>query len=822
MKDVGFALRSLWKAKPFAIATFLTLSLCIGANTVLFVFVNGVLLKPLAVPQPDRLVFVVNGYRKAGLPRAGTGVPDHFDRVSGMKSVESLALYSYRSSTTGDVGRPERVGVMSVTPSYFRVARVEPFIGRTFLEREGEPDSNARAILSYSYWRDRFRANPNVLGEVIRIDDRPYTIVGVMPRTFQVVEPAESRLWIPLAFTSAQKSDQNRHNNSYNSIGRLREGATVTQAQGEVDRLNEAARFRLREWRTMMETSGFGTVVLPLQQDLVRNVRASLQFLWGSTLLVLLIGCANVVNLALVRSHGRTRDLVTRMALGAGRLAIVRHVFTECLLLTTASGLMGLTVGWASLRVIGRFDLRQIPRAQSLGIDTGTVCFTVGLSITVAALMALFTLGAVRGVNLASVLHEGGRGASSGRARLLRRSLVVVQVAIAFMLLVGSGLLISSFRRVASISPGFDSTHVLTANVSLPVRRYVVQTSDPNVQDRSRLDRFAEVTVEQLRAMPGVVNAGITSSIPLSGGTSTNSVMAEGRPPKPGEPPMTAMRVHVTPGYMETLRIPLLRGRYFDKRDRADAPQVVIVDSRLAERLWPGQDPVGRRMYQGSVDQPDPRGWQTVVGVVGEVKQIGLVADRPVGGVYYYPMGQNPAIGLTFVVRTAGEPGGMTAALRQTIAATDPELPVYRVRTYEEVISDSLLMRRWPMLVTTAFAIVALLLAAIGLYGVLAYVVSQRSRELAIRMALGGAPARVMRLVAREGFALVAVGLLGGGLGVALLQRAVTSLLYGVEPGDPRVLTLAGLLLGVMAAGACAIPAWRVTQVDPVRELNRE
>ncbi|HSK09254.1 MAG TPA: FtsX-like permease family protein [Vicinamibacterales bacterium] len=424
-------------------------------------------------------------------------------------------------------------------------------------------------------------------------------------------------------------------------------------------------------------------------------------------------------------------------------------------------------------------------------------------------------------LNLGSAFHDGGRGASSGRARKVRRLLVVTQVAVAFVLLVGSGLLISSFRHVLAIDPGFDTTQVLTASVSLPVRRYVVQTPDPNVQDVGAIHRFADTAIAHLRATPGVVNAGFTSSIPLSGGTSTNPILAEGRPTPPGEPPMTAMRVHVTPGYLETLRVPLKAGRHFDARDTEQAPPVVIVDTRLAERLWPGQDPIGRRMAQER-DLASGRDWQTVVGVVGEVSQIALVADRPVGGVYYYPMAQNPSLGMTVAVRTAGDPAAMANALRKAVAAADPALPLYRLRTFEQVADDSLLTRRWPMLVITAFGAVALLLAAVGLYGVLAYLVTQRTREIGVRMALGGTPRAIFNLVAREGLVLMTAGVAAGAVGVVTLKRTMASQLYGVQAGDPRVLAAATLVLGLIAFLACAIPARRATKVDPILALRNE
>jgi putative ABC transport system permease protein len=572
----------------------------------------------------------------------------------------------------------------------------------------------------------------------------------------------------------------------------------------------------------MVIGGGFHTQVLRLQDDMVRNVRGTLYFLWGATLLILLVGCANVVNLTLVRSHGRMREVATRLALGAGRAAIVRHLLSESLLLTVMGGVAGLLLGWGSLCLVKGFDLQQIPRAEGLGLDPTNVAFTLGVALVIGIAIGVFTLPATRGLRLASTLSDAGRTSSSRRGTRLRRVLVILQVAAAFMLIIGSSLLVSSFRRVLAIDPGFDTTHVLTANVSLPATRYVLPTSDPDVADLSRLRRFGEEVVDRLRAEPGVVNAGLTSSIPLTGGTSTNAIMAEGRPPQPGDPPMTAMRVQVTPGSFETLRVPLVAGRYFDPRDTDEAQRVVIVDTRLAERLWPGQDPIGRRLCQGTPDEIDAQSWQTVVGVVGETTHIGLVSDRPVGGVYYYPFSQYQMLSMTIVVRSQGEPAPLADAVRRALAAVDPMLPVFRVRTYEQVTDDSLLMRRWPMLVTTAFGVVAVLLAAIGLYGVLAYLVAQRAKEIGIRMALGGTPGAIAQLVAREGVVLTAAGLAGGALGALAFTRTFANQLYGVQPGDPATLLGAVLVVGVIAVLACAIPSMRAARIDPAVALNRE
>jgi predicted permease len=417
------------------------------------------------------------------------------------------------------------------------------------------------------------------------------------------------------------------------------------------------------------------------------------------------------------------------------------------------------------------------------------------------------------------VFHEGGRTGTGGRGpRLLRRALVVTQVAIAFVLLIGTGLLLASFRQVLAVAPGFDPKQVLTANVTLPAERY---PGDP------ALSAFADEALRRVRAIPGVSHAGVTSSIPLGGEHSDGVIFAEGYQMKPGESVISPMQIRVSDGYFETMRVPLKRGRHFEARDRADAPRVIVVDQRLARRFWPNQDPVGRRMYRPNsaeeLKNPTPTTvWLTVVGVVGDVKQDGLVtAEAPVG-TYYFQVAQDPPRSMTFAVRSAGDVSALSSALRQTVAALDPELPVFSIKTMEQVTDESLVTRRWPVLLSTGFGVVALLLSAVGIYGVLAYLVTQRTKEIGIRMALGGAPRRIFDLVLREGVLLLVAGFIGGLVGLVALRGVLQAQLFGVGPGDPLVLTAAALVLGVVALLACAIPARRATRIDPVVALNRE
>jgi putative ABC transport system permease protein len=818
MNHLIFALRSLWKDKSFSAATFFTLSLCIGANAALFGIVHSVLLKPLPVPDSDRLVLVYNSYPGAGAVRGGSGVPDYDDRVRGLTTVESLALYDLRNRSTGESGRPERVLTMEVTPSFFRVARVKAELGRTFAEQEGEPGHDDKVLLSHGYWQERFAGDPRVVGRQLRLDDRPYTIVGVMPASFQFLE-TEARIWTPLAFTPEQKSDERRHNNSWTSIGRLRDGATLAQAQAQLNMLSAAALDLVPALKPLLLNSGYHTVIVPLKDDLVRNIKGRLYLLWAGTLLVLLIGCVNVINLALVRTHSRSRDLATRLALGAGRADVARQFFSESFMLTGAAGLAGLLVGWGLIRGLTGLDLAQIPRGAEIGLGLMPVLFTLGLSVVLGLVIGAFPLASALTLDINAVLHESGRTGTGGRGpRLLRRTLVVTQVAVAFLLLVGTGLLLASFRQILAIDPGFDPQHVLTAAVRLPASRYAGDTE---------LRGFTDEALRRLRGMAGVTAAGATDSVPLSGDHSDSVILAEGYQMKPGESVISPTRVTVGPGYFESMKIPLVHGRYLESRDSADAPRVVIVDTRLAKRFWPGQNPVGRRMYQPEsardvLATTNQTHFLTVIGVVGEVKTDGLVADRTPVGAYYLAMAQDPSRYMAFTVRSAGDPRVLTAPLRAAIASLDPELPVFDVKTMEQVTDESLVTRRWPMLLSTAFGVVALLLAAVGIYGVLAYLVTQRTKEIGVRMALGGTPRAIFDLVLTEGLVLLGAGLAVGGAGLFGMARVLESQLYGVRPADPAVLAAAAFALGAVALGACAIPARRATRINPVLALNRD
>jgi putative ABC transport system permease protein len=815
--DLRLGVRMLWKDKAFTLTAALTLALCIGANTALFSVVHNVLLRPLSVPESDRILLTSNSYPKAGADTLGySGVPDYYDRLRDVSAFEDQALFNARSQTIDQNGAPTRVRVMNVTPSFFRVVRVAPQLGRAFTDAEGEIGQEKKVILSYAAWQAAFGGDTQVLGRDLRIDGQPYAIVGVMPRSFSFVRP-ETMLWIPAAFTPQQKSDEQRHSNNWMNIGRLKPGATLQQAQAQIDALNAANLKRFPQYAELLTNAGFHSPVMRLQDFLVRDVRPILYLMWGGALFVLLIGGVNVANLVLVRSRARIRELATRLALGAGRARVARQLVTESVVLTMISAVVGLAVGYAALQFFSSLNIRDLPRANEIRLDGLVVVYTIALSAVIGLALGLIPVAGVLPANLTTVLREEGRSGTSARgARTLRRALVVAQVAFAFVLLIGAGLLFASFRQVLAVDPGFKPDGVLTASINLPRTRYA---------DDAALVAFHNEALRGLRALPGVTAAGATDWIPLSGNNNDSVILAEGYQMKPGESVISPAVADVTPGYFEAMGATLVRGRFFDARDGASAPKVVIVDEKLAKRFWPNQDPIGRRMYRPTdlnniIAITDKTVFFTVVGIVRDIKLHDLAEGSKTVGAYYFAMDQDTSRGMTFAVKTAGDPTALGSAVRGVLAQLDRELAVVDVQTMEQRLDQSLMTRRSPVVLSLTFGAIALLLSAVGIYGVLAYLVTQRTKEIGIRIALGSSGRAIFELVLREGLLLVAVGFVAGAIGAIALRRTLESQLFGVAATDPLVIGAVTALLVVTAALACALPARRATRIDPIVALS--
>jgi predicted permease len=816
-QDLKFAARLLWKDKAFAIGAVVTLAVCIGANAAVFCIVNSILLRPLPFPEADRVMLLHNSYPKAGADDVDTAVPDYYDRLRETTVFEEQALYRELGGTIGSGERAERLSGLRVTPSFFRLLRVNQVRGRAFGEDDAVVGQERKLILSYGLWQRAFGADPGVIGRDVRLNAVPYTVVGIMPRGFAFASP-DIQFWAPAAFTDAEKSDAARHSNNWTMIGRLRPGASLDLARKQIDALNARNLDRFPQSKQLLIDVGFNTKVHPLQAYLVRRLSRTLYLLWGGAALVLLIGCVNIANLVLARSTVRMKEMAMRHVLGAGFGRLAAQVLTETTLLGLVGGALGILVGGWGLTLIAKLGLERLPRASEVHLDFAVVAYTLAVAFFVGLLIGLVPLLRMRSGHLTQAFRDEGRTSTRGRAsRAARRTLVAAQVAIALVLLTGAALLFASFRRVTAIDPGFAANHLLTGTVSLPRARY---TTD--VQMRA----YAARALERIRALPGVEVAGLTDSIPFGDNFNDSVMLPEGFAARRGEPLITVDQETITPGYAEAMRLRLRRGRLLNEGDSENAPRVILIDERLARRFWPGQDPIGKRLYPpSSADDlnPGPNAtWYTVVGVVATVKKRALdaaVSDGPFAAAYFsYP--QQPERTITLVVRLATGSAAVLPALRAELARIDPDAPLHDVRSMEERIGESLTARRAPMMLGLVFAAVALFLAAVGIYGVLAYQVSERRREIGIRMALGGDRASIFRLVVREGMLLVGIGTAAGLGGAWGLGRALESQLYEIRPLDPAVLGAVVLLLGLVALVACVVPASRASRLDPVRALN--
>jgi predicted permease len=814
--DLRVGLRLLWKDKAFTTTAALTLALCIGANTALFSVVHNVLLRPLNVPESDRIVLMGNAYPGAGAAIGGSsGVPDYYDRLRETTVYEEQAMYNGRNQSVDQNGTPTRVRVTNVTPSFFRLLRIAPALGRTFTEEDGVVGQDKKVVLSDALWQSQFGGDPGAIGKDIRLDGVPFTVVGVMPKGFYFLN-RNVMLWRPLAFTPEQKSDAQRHSNNWQHIARLKPGATVQQAQQQIDALNKANLDRFPQYKELLINAGFHTTVDPLQETLVRDIKKTLYLMWGGALFVLLIGCVNVANLVLVRSRARIKELATRLALGAGRWRVGRQLVVESVLLTMASAAIGLIVGYVTLRLLGTINIQDLPRGEEIRLDNVVIAYTLAVAAAIGFVLGLIPVANVLPANLTTVLREEGRSGTSGRgARTLRRTLVVAQVAFAFVLLIGAGLLFASFRQVLAVDPGFNPDGVLTASIGLPRARYDTD---------AKLVSFTNEALRRLRALPGVTAAGATDTIPFGGNNSDSVILAEGYQMKPGESVISPNAVDVTPGYFEAMKARLVAGRFIDDRDGASAPKVIMVDETLAKRFWPGQNPIGRRMYKpvdiNNLLAITPQTvFLTVIGVVHDLKLHDLTEAKTSVGAYFFPMDQDISSGMTFAIRTAGDATALSGSVRGVLSQLDRELPVFDLQTLEDRMEKSLVSRRSPVLLSVSFGVVALFLSAIGIYGVLAYLVTQRRKEIGIRIALGSSSRGIFELVLREGLFLIGGGFLVGALGAVALRKSLETQLFGVSAGDPLVLATVTLMLASVAVLACALPARRATRIDPIIAL---
>jgi predicted permease len=810
-------IRVLRKDRGFAITAVLTLAVCLGGHAAIWTAVNALLLHPLRTPEPDRVLLMSNQYPLVEKRGRLSATPDYDDRLRHVTVFEDQAFYNFTAATVDLDGVPTRMRGMIATPSLFRLLRVNAARGRIFTDAEGTTGNDARVILSDGLWRELFGGDPAAVGRALGLDGHEYTVVGILPRDFSFVDPT-ARFWIPLALTEAQRSDEARHRNGWFSIGRLKPGATIAEARDQLNALDRANFERSApRLQAILTKTGFYTGVEPLADALVRDLRGPLYLLWVATLAVLVIGVANLATIALARSRARAGDLGTRLALGASRFDIVRQLFVEGVLVAALGAGGGLALAAWMLAAL-RFTQ---PGSFPLHVDAAATGITLGLAVAIAVVMGLVSASPLLTTRLGTMIHEAQRSGTRGKAvRGLWRGLIVTQMTCSFTLLLGTALLFVSLRNVLAVDPGFRTADVISGFMSLSSPRYA---SD----DAARA--FLRRTLESIRRLPGVAAAGATTIVPLSGNAQTGVVLAEGYVPTPGETPVSVVRSLVTSGYFEAVETPRLRGRFFDARDDDPAARNVVIDERLARRFWPDGNAVGRRVFCPTTStelaaRPGPNTrWLTVIGVVRNARLTGSITEEgPSGtsGTIYLPYAAAAPRDVGLVIRAEREPSGVVREVRTAIAQIDGELPLFDVRTLRERTELALGSRTSAMRLAILFAGIGVFLSALGLYGMLAYLVTERRREIGIRLAVGSTPRGIVARLVREGLSLAVAGV---GIGVTAslaLGRALASYLYGVAPSDPRVMLLTAAMLAGVAGLACLIPARRAAGIDVMRTLT--
>lgn len=810
-QDVRYALRQMLKNPGFALVAVLTLALGIGANSAIFSVVNGVLLRPLAFRDPARLVRVWHvppPKSFPGMTRFSVSAANYVDWENQNHVFESMAIYSYRFFTLTGTGKPEQIMACAVSPKFFDVLGVAPLIGRSLLPEENQPGRSNVVLLSYSYWQEHFGSNRDIVGHNVTIDGRNYQIAGVMPASFRF--PDTVQMWTPMAWTDQERAVRGEHH--YVVIARLKPEISANAAQAEMNTISS----RLQQLYPA-DDKGWGAVVVPLHEDMVSDVRPAMLVLLGAVACVLLIACVNVANLILARAFSRQKEIAIRTALGASSARVLRQVMTESVLLAIVGGALGLAVAPAGIRLIMAFLAGKVPASVEVGLDARVLAFTAGISLLTGVLAGILPGIRLARKNVSQTLKEGlGRTDTDSGGNKTRSALVVAEFALSLVLLMAAGLMIRSFQRLHEVNPGFDPQRVLTAQVAVSQKEFA--TPKDQVQ-------FFDQLLQQVRSLPGVEAAGLADDIPMDRNGSHQPIAIDGRPVLPmSEQPEVDVRL-ISPGYMGALHIPVLQGRDFDDNDIAGRPGAVLISQSMAREFWPGEDAIGKHLtltfYPGISRE--------VVGIVGDVKLDGLDQTRPATALYA-PLGQlsEPSNGgwrsfpMSLVVRTATNPAGVSSSVEAAVHRINPNIPVRDVATMQDLVATSLSQPRFSTLLLGAFAGLAVLLAAGGIYSVLSYSVRRRVNEIGIRMALGARINDVLRMIVYEGMKLALFGVLIGAVAALAFGRVMSSLIFQVRPGDPLTFVAVTALLGAVAFLASVVPAYRAARVDPMKALRYE
>ncbi len=816
-QDAHYAWRTLRKSPGFTAVAVLVLALGIGANTAIFSVVNAVLLKPLPFDQPDRLVHLWHVPPQAsfpGIPLFTVSPANFLDWRSQSHSFEGMSAYGFgRYNLTGS-GQPESIRVVAATSGFFSILHAQPLLGRVFLDGDVEPGRDHEVVLSYGFWSSRFGSNPGIVDKNIQLNGQAYTVVGVMKPGFEFpLNPDPNtapQMWKPLAWTGAERAIRDDHN--YGVVARLKPGVSLQQARAEMDTIsNQLAQ------QYPKEDKGWGATAVSLREDLVGDVRPALLILLGAVAFVLLIACANVANLVLAKTFSRRKEIAIRSALGASRRRLLQQVLSETVLLAVAGGVLGLIFAHYGLTLMVKFLPQQLPRSSEIGLDGWVLAFTLGISLLTGLAAGLLPALRLIKEDVSEALKQGlGRTASDSAGNRTRSVLVVCEVALSLMLLIGAGLLVRSLWMLHNVNPGFDANRVLTMEVSIPQSKF----SSPEQQVN-----FFQRVLDRVRALPGIQSAGVIDDLPLNDEGSHQPVQVEGRAVVPmADQPEVDVRL-ISPGYLSTMHIPLLSGRDLNDSDVAGRPGAVLISQSMAKEFWPNQNPIGKHIDLYFF----PGLHREVVGVVGDVKLDSLNQTRPTQALYL-PLAQLSAargedwhsFGMTLTVRTNIDPLSAVPVIANAIHEVDSDVPLLNVKTMDDSVSESLSSQRFTMLLLASFAGLALLLAAVGIYSVLAYAVRRRVREIGIRMALGAQISDVLRMVVIEGMKPTLLGVLIGLVGALALGRVLSSVIYGVSARDLATFTTVAVVMTGVGLLASTLPAYRATRVDPMKTLRDE